>query len=156
MSPFVTDEEVQALFATGDTAAALSLLQTLWGYMNAPGPDYTGADWELVGPTGDPGFGTYTSLAHGWSSGATADLSSYVLGVQPASAGYRTWLVQPHPGSLSWVGGQRPHAPGDDRRALGPGPCDRSLRAAGERPERDQRDDFGAGAQVGRGRHRWE
>ena len=108
VSPFVTNEEVAALFATGDTAAATALLAKLWGYMDAPGPDYTGADWELVGTNGSPGFGYSTSLAHGWSSGATADLSSYVLGVDPSTAGFQTWSVKPHPGSLSWVEGNVP------------------------------------------------
>ena len=108
VSPFVTNEEVRAEFAQGDTASALSLLQELWGYMDSPGPDFTGADWELVGPTGAPGFGSYTSLAHGWAGGATADLSQYVLGVQPSSPGYRTWRVQPHPGSLTWAEGNVP------------------------------------------------
>ncbi len=108
VSPFVTNDEVRALFASGDTASALSLLQRLWGYMDAPGPDYTGADWELVAPNGAPGFGDETSLAHGWSSGATADLSSYVLGVRPTTAGFDVWSVDPHPGSLSWAEGNVP------------------------------------------------
>jgi alpha-L-rhamnosidase len=76
--------------------------------MDAPGPDYTAADWELVGPNGAPGFGDETSLAHGWSSGATADLSAYVLGVQPTTAGFDVWSVDPHPGSLSWAEGNVP------------------------------------------------
>jgi len=108
VSPFVTNDEVRALFSSGDTASALSLLQRLWGYMDAPGQDYSGADWELVGPKGAPGFGDETSLAHGWSSGATADLSSYVLGVQPTTAGFDVWSVDPHPGSLSWAEGNVP------------------------------------------------
>ena len=73
-SPFVTSEEIQALFVTDQSAAALSLITKLWGYMDAPGPDYTAADWELVGANGQPGLGNQTSLAHGWSSGVTADL----------------------------------------------------------------------------------
>jgi alpha-L-rhamnosidase len=108
VSPFVTNEELQALFATGQTHAALSLMERLWGYMDRPGPDYTAADWETIGTSGAPQFGGFTSLAHGWSSGATADLSTYVLGVEPVGAGYRQWLVQPHPGSLSWVEGDVP------------------------------------------------
>lgn len=108
VSPFATNEEVQALFTTDRTAAALSLIETLWGHMDAPGPDDTKADWELVGADGSPGFGPGTSLAHGWASGATADLSAYVLGVRPASAGFRQWVVQPHPGSISWVEGDVP------------------------------------------------
>ncbi len=108
VSPFITNDEVRALFASGDTAVALSLLRNLWGYMDSPGQDYTGADWELVGPNGAPGFGDETSLAHGWSSGATADLSSYVLGVRPTTAGFDIWSVDPHPGSLSWAEGNVP------------------------------------------------
>jgi alpha-L-rhamnosidase len=108
VSPFVTTEEVQALFATGETAPALALLEKLWGYMDGPGPDDSGADWELVATDGAPGFGASTSLAHGWATGATADLSSYVLGVRPTAPGFRRWLVQPHPGSLAWVEGNVP------------------------------------------------
>jgi alpha-L-rhamnosidase len=108
VSPFVTNEEVDALFATGATSSAMALLRTLWGYMDTPGPNYTGADWELVGSHGRPGFGDFTSLAHGWSSGATADLSSYVLGVLPTTPGFRTWTVAPHPGTLVWAEGDVP------------------------------------------------
>lgn len=108
VSPFVTSEEVQALFAVGDTGAATSLLRTVWGHMDAPGPYFTGADWELVGSDGTPGFGGFTSLAHGWASGATADLSAYVLGVAPTSAGYGTWTIAPHPGELDWAEGEVP------------------------------------------------
>ena len=115
-----------ALFATGATASATSLLRTLWGYMDGPGPDATGTDWELVGADGSPGFGASTSLAHGWATGATAALSSYVLGVQPTTAGFRTWSVQPHPGTLSWVEGDVPTATRHHRRPLGPGPRPRA------------------------------
>jgi alpha-L-rhamnosidase len=108
VSPFITNEEVQARFATGVANSAIALLRMVWGHMDAPGPDDTEADWELVGADGSPGFGAYTSLAHGWASGATADLSADVLGVHPVDAGYRTWLVQPHPGSLSWAEGNVP------------------------------------------------
>ena len=107
LSPFVTNEEVQALLADNDTDAALSLVEAMWGHMDAPGPDDTGADWELLDADGTPGSG-FTSLAHGWSSGPTADLSAYVLGVRPTGAGFRTWLVQPHPGPLAWAEGDVP------------------------------------------------
>jgi alpha-L-rhamnosidase len=108
ISPFVTNEELQALFAVGDTSSAMSLLETVWGHMDAPGPDYTATEWEGVGANGRPDYAGFTSLAHGWSTGATADLTADVLGVQPTSAGYRTWSVHPHPGSLAWVQGDVP------------------------------------------------
>ena len=31
-----------------------------------------------------------------------------MLGAQPATAGYATWTVQPHPGDLSWAEGSVP------------------------------------------------
>jgi len=108
VSPYTTDEEVQADFAVGDAPAALGLLATLWGHMDASGPDFSGADWEVVGADGTPGFGPYTSLAHGWSSGPTSALTTYVLGVQPTAPGFRTWLVAPQPGGLTWAEGQVP------------------------------------------------
>jgi alpha-L-rhamnosidase len=122
VSPFVTNEEVGALFTNGDASSATALLRTLWGYMDGPGPNYTGADWELVGSHGAPGFGDFTSLAHGWSSGATADLSSYVLGVEPTTAGFRTWTLEPHPGTLAWAEGDvpTPHGTIDVRFAQDP------------------------------------
>jgi alpha-L-rhamnosidase len=108
VSPFITDQEVQAAFSAHDTALAMSLLGAVWGHMITSGSDNTGTDWELVATDGSPGFGGFTSLAHGWSSGATADLSAYVLGVRPASAGYRSWVVQPQLGSLAWAEGDVP------------------------------------------------
>lgn len=108
VSPFVTNEEVQALFTEGRASQAVSLLKTLWGYMDRPGLYYTGADWEALTPNGTPAFGDFTSLAHGWASGPTSDLSAFVLGVRPTGAGYRTWVIDPHPGTLSWAEGSVP------------------------------------------------
>jgi alpha-L-rhamnosidase len=108
VSPFITNDEVEALYRADDTTAATSLLGRLWGHMDRPGPDGTSTDWELVGADGVPGLAAYTSLAHGWASGATADLSSFVLGVRPVTAGFSTWSVAPHPGSLSWAEGDVP------------------------------------------------
>jgi alpha-L-rhamnosidase len=65
--------------------------------------------WENVaGSTGQPGLGSDTSLAHGWSTTPVSALSGYVLGVQPATAGYATWTVQPEPGDLTWAEGNVP------------------------------------------------
>jgi alpha-L-rhamnosidase len=108
VSPFVTNEEVEALFARRESTQAVSLLETLWGYMDTPGLYYTGADWEALTPAGAPAFGSFTSLAHGWASGPTADLSAFVLGVRPTAAGYRAWSIDPHPGGLTWAEGQVP------------------------------------------------
>ncbi len=112
ISPFATNDEVAALFDTGQSDAALTLIEQLWGHMDAPGPDDSRADWELVAADGTPGFDANTSLAHGWSSGATAQLSNQVLGITPTGAGFSTWSIDPHPGTLSWAEGQVPTAAG--------------------------------------------
>jgi alpha-L-rhamnosidase len=109
ISPFVSGYELDASFASNDTADADALLDTVWGGMISPGQDDTGTMWENInGATGQPGFGSTTSLAHGWSTTPTSALSGYVLGVQPVTAGYATWTVEPHPGDVSWVEGRVP------------------------------------------------
>ena len=75
--------------------------------MIAPGDLYTGTFWENESPDGTQASGQ-TSMAHGWSTMPTSALSKYVLGAQPVAAGYKTWLVQPHAGSLAWTKGQAP------------------------------------------------
>jgi alpha-L-rhamnosidase len=47
-------------------------------------------------------------LAHGWGSGPTSALSKYVLGVRPVEPGYKTWLIEPQTGDLSWAEGTVP------------------------------------------------
>jgi hypothetical protein len=108
ISPFSTDMELRARFQAGDDADALELVRDLWGPMAAGGPNFTGADWEALAADGTPAMGAFTSLAHGWASGATSALSAFVLGISPVEAGYQTWAVKPHPGNLAWVEGQAP------------------------------------------------
>ena len=109
ISPYSGGYELDARLASNDTADAESLLTTEWGHMIAAGPDATSTMWENVASgDGTPGIGSATSLSHGWSTTPTAALSGYVLGIQPVTAGYATWLVQPHPGDLSWAQGQAP------------------------------------------------
>ena len=108
ISPYVTNLEVQARFSSGDTSGALALIEQLWAHMLQPGPYATGTMWEVVDSDGAPALGGFTSLAHGWASGPTPDLSAYVLGIQPRGAGYRTWAVAPQPGPLRWAEGQMP------------------------------------------------
>jgi alpha-L-rhamnosidase len=107
-SPYISGYELDARLATGDTAGAEQLLTTLWGHMIASGPDQTGTMWELVNTDGTPGFGSFTSLSHGWASTPASALPGYVLGIQPSSPGYANWTVAPHPGDLSWAEGQVP------------------------------------------------
>jgi alpha-L-rhamnosidase len=110
ISPYATGYEVDASLSANDTADAESLLDTVWGDMiNPSDPDYTGTMWENISASnGQVGFGSSSSLAHGWSTTPVSALSGYFLGVQPATAGYATWTVEPHPGDLSWAEGNVP------------------------------------------------
>lgn len=113
VSPFVSSFEVWARFEANDAAGALALIRNEWGHMRPGTPYYSGATWESMGMDGTPlppasAHGAFPSLAHGWASGPTSALSKYVLGVRPLEPGYRSWLVQPQPGDLTWAQGRVP------------------------------------------------
>ena len=109
IAPYEAGWEVLGRLATGQTQGALDLIRQVWGLMLPEStPYYSGGCWEYIAQTGLPGLGPGTSLAHGWSSGATPALSMYVLGARPLTPGYGTFLVEPQPGDLSWAGGRVP------------------------------------------------
>jgi alpha-L-rhamnosidase len=105
ISPFISGFEVWARFEAGDATGALDLIRTVWGHMQKGSPFYSGGVWETLAPDATPKFGPGTSLAHPWSSGPTSGLSKYVLGVRPVSPGFKTWLIEPQPGDLTWAKG---------------------------------------------------
>ena len=108
ISPFITAFEVEADYTAGDTADAERLLHLTWDQMIDPGnPFFTGGMWENIGPDGTA-TESRTSLAHGWASGPTPIMTSYVLGIQPVKPGYQTFTVAPHFGSLRWAEGAVP------------------------------------------------
>ncbi len=109
IAPYEVGWEVLGRLATGLTQGALDLIRQVWGLMLPQNtPYYSGGCWEYIAQTGLPGLAAGTSLAHGWSAGATPALSRYVLGVRPLTPGYRTFLAEPQPGDLSWARGRVP------------------------------------------------
>ncbi|MGC5224458.1 alpha-L-rhamnosidase C-terminal domain-containing protein [Micromonospora sp. DT81.3] len=117
--PFGTGFDTAARFNERDSADALELLRRHWGPQVDPStPDYTGSFWEKVSPEGtavvDDGSNPIdnNSLAHGWSSAPTSQLSEYVLGVRPIGPGYREFVVAPQTGDLQWAKGDVPTAYG--------------------------------------------
>jgi alpha-L-rhamnosidase len=108
VGPYTSGYELFARFEAGDTTGALALIRNEWGLMRKSSSYYSGATWEYVALDGTPGLGEGTSLAHGWASGPTSALSKYVLGVRPIQPGYKTWLIEPQPGDLSWAEGRVP------------------------------------------------
>jgi alpha-L-rhamnosidase len=112
VSPYMGSFAVLAAFAAGDEPAALAIIRREWGYMVRHDPG--GTDWERIQLTGIPTGGAVAdSSAHAWSTGPTAALSQYVLGVVPRAPGFRSWTVAPQPGALRWAQGTvpTPHGP---------------------------------------------
>ena len=109
ISPYASGYHLKAAFHANDTDTALHLLHTIWGPMSDPKhTNYTGCMWETLDIDGTPGLGDSTSLCHAWSAGPTADLSRYVLGIQPVSPGFGEWKVQPQTLGLDWAKGEFP------------------------------------------------
>ena len=114
VSPYMGSFTALADFAGGRPDLGIALIEREWGWMIDHGPQ--GTDWEKIelpgGTLGRQTAGIGDSAAHGWSTGPTAALSEYILGIRPVTGGYRTWLIQPVPESLRWASGQVPAAAG--------------------------------------------
>jgi len=112
ISPYMGSFHVLADFVVGNAAAAMSIIRQEWGYMISHDPG--GVEWERIQLSGIPAPGGIAdSSAHAWSTGPTAALSQYVLGVRPATPGYLHWIVAPGPKALRWAQGvvPTPHGP---------------------------------------------
>jgi hypothetical protein len=110
ISPYMSGWELIAALQQGKGAFARGMLETVWGRMAHANP---GTMWEAIGTDGQPQslhrgtvYGGRTSLAHGWSTAPGYALPAYVLGMRPASPGWKHWLVEPVPMGLHWARGQ--------------------------------------------------
>ncbi|KXH25635.1 alpha-L-rhamnosidase [Colletotrichum salicis] len=113
-SPYASSYHLRAALSARDASTALTLLKTLWAPMaNPQHENYTGCFWETLNPDGTPGLGIVTSLCHGWATGPTAELSRYVLGVQPVAPGFAEWKVEPLTLGLVWAKERYPTVLGD-------------------------------------------
>jgi hypothetical protein len=108
---FTSYPELVARFESGQADSALDQIKRTYGWMYKNDPGITA--WEGIGPDGTPYEGAFTSMAHGWSTGALPALTNHLLGARPTGAGFATWSVAPCPGSVSWARGRlaTPHGP---------------------------------------------
>ncbi|KAL5327625.1 hypothetical protein ACEPPN_005326 [Leptodophora sp. 'Broadleaf-Isolate-01'] len=102
--------EIKGHFAAHQPARALDLIRRAWGwYLNSP---FGTASTCIEGYLSDGSFGyrsqygyandySYTSHAHGWSTGPTDALTSFVVGLTVTAPGGREWNLQPQFGDLS-------------------------------------------------------
>ncbi|TVY83207.1 hypothetical protein LSUE1_G001690 [Lachnellula suecica] len=114
ISPFISSFEIQAHFSIGQTARALDLIRRCWGwYLNNPnGTQSTVIEGYLQNGTfgyrSSRGYdydSSYVSHSHGWSSGPTSGLTTYVLGLSVVGLVGKEWKLAPQFGDLSFAEG---------------------------------------------------
>lgn len=114
ISPFISSFEVQGHFTVGQTARALELIRRSWGwYANNPyGTESTVVEGYLVNGTfgyrSSRGYdydASYVSHSHGWGSGPTSALTTFVLGLSVTGRAGSTWRLAPQFGDLERVEG---------------------------------------------------
>ncbi|CAN8097867.1 unnamed protein product [Discula destructiva] len=114
ISPFISSFEIQAHLTAGQTARALDLMRTSWGwYLNNPnGSQSTVIEGYLT--NGSFGYraargydydSSYVSHSHGWSSGPTSALTEYVLGLAVTGRVGSSWRFAPQYGDLGFAEG---------------------------------------------------
>ncbi|KAI0075162.1 glycoside hydrolase family 78 protein [Panus rudis PR-1116 ss-1] len=110
IAPFIGSFEIQAHFESGNDLRAMDLLRREWGYMLYTNLSVQSSLLEGYTSNGslyyrsDQGYNfdsSYTSHAHGWSTGPTSALTFYVLGLAVTSPKGRTWSFAPHLSGLS-------------------------------------------------------
>jgi len=103
--PFMNYYEAQARFIAGDHEGAMELMKRCWVKMVESEPKTT--FWEWKGKEG--GIDNHlSSLCHAWSAGIVSLLTKHVLGIRPASAGYKRFFFDPSPCGLKWIEGRIP------------------------------------------------
>ncbi|KAI0144946.1 glycoside hydrolase family 78 protein [Pestalotiopsis sp. NC0098] len=102
ISPNTNGLLLEAFACQNASAATQSLLDSLWMRMITNNETYTGASWEYLSTSGDPGLGLFTSLGHPWGGAPTYVLPEYVTGVRTAMGvegfGYKRWTFKPELG----------------------------------------------------------
>lgn len=102
ISPNTNGFLLGALFKARQWATGHALIRSLWGVMVNNKTTSSGASWEYVDQSGNPGLSRFTSLAHPWGGAATYVLSEWAAGIQvdtgAQSFGYQRWVVTPEAG----------------------------------------------------------
>ena len=114
ISPFISSFEIQAHFTVGNANRALDLIRRSWGWYlrNANGTQSTHIEGYLTNGTfgyrnydGYEWDSSYTSHAHGWSTGPTSALTNFVLGLEVTGRQGSSWRLAPQFGDLTSVEG---------------------------------------------------
>ncbi|KAE9287469.1 hypothetical protein PR003_g26043 [Phytophthora rubi] len=95
ISPNTNGFLLDALLQHGYTDQAAFLLDNLWDAMISNESYRSGASWEYVAQSLEPGLDFFTSLSHPWGGAPTYALTNYVAGIRPVEFGFRRWIVNP-------------------------------------------------------------
>jgi hypothetical protein len=96
--------QIQAHFLANQPARALELIRREWGYMLYTNISVQSTLLEGFTANGSLGYRsyrgydydfTYTSHAHGWSTGPTSTLTNYLLGLSVTKPLGQEWLLKP-------------------------------------------------------------
>ena len=102
--------EIKGHIVAGQATRGLDLMRAAWGWnLNNP---YSTQSTFLEGylsdgsftyqyPYGYGGDSSYTSHAHGWSTGPTDALTTYIVGLQLTQPGGSSWAIAPQFGDLT-------------------------------------------------------
>ena len=101
---------LEGLFENGESSAALRLITApgdrSWRHMVDSGATITWEAW-------DQKYKPNQDWNHAWGAAPANLLPRFVLGAQPLTPGWRTALIQPHPGELTDAHGTMPTPRGD-------------------------------------------
>jgi hypothetical protein len=111
-TPYMQFYELEALCAMGEQKHVLKKIKDYWGGMLTNGAT---SFWEKYDPQehGAQHYAMYgrpfgRSLCHAWGASPLYLLGKYYLGVRPLTAGYGTYVIEPHLGGLQWMEGEVP------------------------------------------------
>ena len=114
ISPFISSFELLGRLTQRDTARALELLRTTWGWIinNPNSTESTLLEGYLINGSfsyrSNRGYGydpSYPSHAHGWSSGPTSGLTNFILGLDIVEPAGKVWSLAPQTGNLTFAEG---------------------------------------------------
>ncbi|KAK0112695.1 hypothetical protein ONS95_014433 [Cadophora gregata] len=116
ISPITSTFHILACLQAGDVSSAEHIFRTVWAPMcDVFSPHFTGTTWEFMNPDGTPFEDQFCSYAQLFSVGPTSILSRFVLGVEPVTPGYKTFLVAPRfkMDGVRWAAGRVPTPVGE-------------------------------------------
>lgn len=108
-SPYAAQYFMDALFSSGSDEKAIALMTAdgdrSWKHMVNSGTTISWEAWDLK-------YKPNQDWNHAWGAAPANLLPRYVLGVQPATSGWTTAIIRPHPADLKHAGGKVPTSRG--------------------------------------------